>query len=227
MLIRDTIEKGTVTIKVPDDLPQKFKDILKGSVTIPAAIDQWYFLAANNWWLPNGEKKNKGISDKTKHSYIARAKLFLKKDYTLPEHVLNPEASKKDDPTVIGLWTVEPQSIANPTPFDFWKTVRRLYSEYLIDASRFNGNTSPLSAIWAATLRKIYYDKTLDIGIDDFKTLGWMSQVYSSRDGLGVAAKNMTFELRTLQHASNRVRDNIMDYAEFKTLAQQYISNSI
>ena len=142
----------------------------------------------------------------------------------MPPHVTNPEASKKFDPTVIGLWTVEPKSAINPTPFDFWKTVRRLYSEYLIDASRFNGNTSPLSAIWAATLRKIYYDKTLNVSMEDFKTLGWMSQVYSSRDGLGVAAKNMTFELRTLQSASQRVKDNIMDYAQFKTLALSYIS---
>ena len=47
-LIRDSVEKEKFVVKVPADLPQKFKTILGESVTIPAAVDQWYFLAANN-----------------------------------------------------------------------------------------------------------------------------------------------------------------------------------
>jgi hypothetical protein len=51
-----------------------------------------------------------------------------------------------------------------------------------------------------------------------------MSQVWSSKSGLGAAAKNETFALRAKQLPTERVKDNIMEYTDFKYRALEFIS---
>ena len=223
-LLRTTLETSPKQIiKVPDETPEKFKLILGKQVEINNNPDTWFFTRVGNWWIPDSHSADGGLTNRSKKDYLRRARNFLQLDYTLPQKVLNPPEDRKDDPNVISFWCLEGKSVDNPTPFDFWKTVRRLYTESEIHISRFNGNTTPLATIWSATLRYWYTSSNFNFSASDFEKLGWMTQVWASKQGLGAAAKNETFALRAKQEPSERVSDNIMDYAEFKYMALEFI----
>ena len=223
-LLRTTLETTPKQlIPVPDSAPDKFKKILGKQVEISNNPDTWYFTRVGNWWIPNSHSADGGLSNVSKKEYLRRVRNFLSLDYTLPAKVLNPPADRKDDPNVISFWCLEEKTVNNPTPFDFWKSVNRLHTESLIHASRFNANTTPLATIWAATLRYWYNSSKFTFAASDFEKLGWMSQVWSSKNGLGAAAKNETFALRAKQEPSERVKDNIMEYDDFKYRALEFI----
>jgi hypothetical protein len=224
-LLRATLlANPKMVIKVPDSVPDKFKKILGKEVVIPNNPDTWYFTKVGNWWIPHSHTTDGGIQDSTKVRYLASARKLLKMDYTLPNRVLNPPEAEKTDPNVISRWCLEPAGPDNPTPFDFWKTVDRLYSESLIHASRFNGNTTPLATIWSATLRYWYSSSQLNFKAQDFDKLGWMHIVWASKTGLGSYAKNETFINRAKQEPSERVKENIMDYDIYRAHAAEFIA---
>lgn len=224
-LLRATLlANPKMVIKVPDSVPDKFKKILGKEVVIPNNPDTWYFTKVGNWWIPHSHTTDGGIQDSTKVRYLASARKLLKMDYTLPDRVLNPPEAEKTDPNVISRWCLEPAGPDNPTPFDFWKTVDRLYSESLIHASRFNGNTTPLATIWSATLRYWYSSSQLNFKAQDFDKLGWMHIVWASKTGLGSYAKNETFINRAKQEPSERVKENIMDYDIYRAHAAEFIA---
>lgn len=224
-LLRATLlANPKMVIKVPDSVPDKFKKILGKEVVIPNNPDTWYFTKVGTWWIPHSHTTDGGIQDSTKVRYLASARKLLKMDYTLPDRVLNPPEAEKTDPNVISRWCLEPAGPDNPTPFDFWKTVDRLYSESLIHASRFNGNTTPLATIWSATLRYWYSSSQLNFKAQDFDKLGWMHIVWASKTGLGSYAKNETFINRAKQEPSERVKENIMDYDIYRAHAAEFIA---
>ena len=224
-LLRTTLMANPkMTIKVPDTVPEKFKKILGKEVVIPNNPDTWYFSKVSNWWIPHSHTTEGGIMDKTKQRYLASARKFLSMDYTLPDRVLNPPEAEKTDPNVISRWCLEPAGPDNPTPFDFWKTVDRLYSESQIHASRCNGNITPLATIWSATLRYWYSSSQLNFKAQDFDKLGWFHIVWASKTGLGSYAKNETFINRAKQEPTERVKENIMDYDIYRAHAAEFIA---
>jgi hypothetical protein len=223
-LLRTTLTTSPkMQVPVPDDAPEKFKKILGKKVEINNNPDTWFFTRVGDWWIPNSHSADGGLTNRSKRDYLRRARNFLMLDYKLPERVLNPPEDRKDDPNVISFWCLEGKSDSNPDPFDFWKTVKRLHSESEIHISRFNGNTTPLATLWAATLRFWYKSSQFNFASSDFEKLGWFSQVWSSKNGLGAAAKNETFALRAKQLPTERVKDNIMDYEDFKYRALEFI----
>lgn len=213
-----------LVIDVPDSVPEKFKAILGKAVTIPNNPEMWYFMkGTGNWWLPHSHKSEGGITDETKKNVLRNARNFLKLDYKLPDRVLNPPAEHKDDPNIISRWTLEGKSDDNPTPFDFWTSINRLYTESLLKAYKFNANTTPLATIWSATLRYWYTQPNMnEFKGEDFDKLGWFHVIWGTQ--LGAYSKNETFANRAKQEPSERVRENIMDYAVYKEHALKFIN---
>lgn len=217
-----------ITVPVPADLPEKFRKILGSEISYSPNVDTWYFKqsAVKNWLIPNSlGKKDGGLKDDTKKNYIAKAKALLRMDYApLPPEI---EANKMD-PFALAQWTLKPKSDSNPRPFDFWKTIRRIFEVSSVEIPgkanqgyRFNENTSPLSAIWSAQLRAWVGDTKMP-DQREFDTLGWWHIVLGTY--LGRNAHNESHERHEEQKMNQRVATNIMDYAQYRTEALEYIS---
>ena len=224
LLVRATLLANPKKIVVvPDTVPEKFKKILGTQVEIPNNPDRWYFMAVGTWWLANSHSTEGGIGNSFKSKCLSNTRKLLAMDYTLPERVRNPQGAERSDPNVISRWCLEDKGPDNPTPFDFWITVNRLHEQTMIEKSRFNLYTTALATIWSATLRFWYDSGQVNFRMGDFDKLGWMCQIWASRNGLGHYAKAETFANRAKQEPSQRVIENIMDYDVYYEHAIEFL----